>query len=301
MLRKQIGQMQKLLGVWSKGKNRDLADREMNLSNNKDERKLGIPDFLSQTRGVRTTYVNRRQIVLNRHFTEIISDVLATNFRQDLNALGIKITSIETKAWNKGVSVFYSLNTPYNDDTHKKLKDLVVHLRTALTQRQLTGRTPHVNFVYDKSILVERSLEDALSKINLNENEEKRVMLSESDQLYVSKNLGSQEQKLISKRFIAPSDMNNNMLGLNYPLIYDEVAVKLSQGRGESSRIVTDSSLVSEAKPLFRGPKEDMNELDPRTRLLRMQKFIISQKQKSAHMSRLRRKQEILASDAMKW
>lgn len=298
ILRKQMGQMYKL--IWSERAQKDPIEREVNPATNIC--RTGVPEFLSQTRGVRTSHITRRQFVLNRHFTEIISDVLATNFKERIDELGINITSIETKAWNKGVSVFYSTSGPYNEETRLKLKELVAKLRASITERQLIGRTPHITFVYDETVLLGRALTEALSKVDLNEKKESRLIkVSSSNQLYVSKDLGSQEPKLISKRFVAPLDMDNTMCGLNYPELYDDVASKLIRGRGESSRMVQNSDVMASAKPLFRAPRDDSDEIDPATRVLRMQKFIISQKQKSIHLARLKRKQEILSREALKW
>lgn len=298
MLAKKIGFMQKLMGVHSKEKVRNLE--RQHLEEPIHVQTEGVPVFLGQTRGVRTSHVTRRQFVLNRHFTEIISDVLATEFKRDIDQVGINITSIETKAWNKGVSIFYTTKSELDDDTRRKLKTLVTHLRTAITERRLIGRTPHVNFVYDQTMSIEQKLDEALSKAIINEKKETGLLETGSNQLYISKDLGSHEQKLISKRFEAPSDMDNTTFGLNYPLLYDEVAVKLSRGRGEASRMMTNSNFLTSAKPLFRAPKEDLNDLDPAKRWLQMQKFIVSQKQKSINLSRKQRMNEVIAREASK-
>lgn len=298
ILRKQIGQMQKLLGAYSKKKIQDLERKHLETPNNVQTG--GVPQFLSQTRGVRTSHVTRRQFVLNRHFTEVISDVLAIDFKHEIDELGINITSIETKAWNKGVNVFYSGKSLASDETRKKLRALTVHLRNAITERHLTGRTPQVNFVQDRSLLFDEDLEEALSKVNLEEEDETRVSATSSNQLYITKDLGSQEQKLISKRFVAPLDMDNTIFGLDYPVLYDEVAIKLSRGRGDSSRMMTNSNFLVNAKPLFRAPKENFDEIDPATRLMRMQKFIISQKQKTVNLARKKRMDEIIARESTK-
>uniref|UniRef100_A0A6G1S648 Ribosome-binding factor A, mitochondrial n=1 Tax=Aceria tosichella TaxID=561515 RepID=A0A6G1S648_9ACAR len=299
ILRKQMGQMQKLLGAYSKKKTQDLERKQLDEPANVQLE--GVPTFLSQTRGVRTLHVTRRQFVLNRHFTEVISDVLANDFKREIDSLGINITSIETRAWNKGVSVFYSSKNPFDSETHKKLRALVVHLKAAITERQLTGRTPQVNFVHDRSLLVDRQLEDALSKVSLEKQDEKRVQpKTTSNQLYISKDLGSHEQKLISNRFIAPNDMDNTIFGLNYPLLYDEVAQKLSRGRGDATRMTVNPNYLAIGKPLFRAPKEERDEIDPATRLMRMQKFIVSQKLKSANLSRVKRMNELIARESAK-
>ena len=293
VLSKQIGQMRKLLGVYSKKKVQNLERRQ--LEEPTHAQKEGIPVFLSQTRGVRTSHVTRRQFMLNRHFTEIISDILATEFKHTIDELGINVTSIETKAWNKGVSVFYRTKEDSDYETRRKLRALVVHLRAAITERRLIGRTPHVSFVYDQSCLLDEKLDDAINKVNISEKEETSVLASNSNELYIAKDLGSNEQTLISKRFVAPSDMDNTVFGLNYPLLYDEVALKLSRGRGDASRMTKNTNFLVSAKPLFRAPIEDLNELDPATRLLRMRKFIVSQKQKSVNLSRKQRLNEIIS------
>lgn len=298
MLRKQVGQMNKLFGLWeNSNKRKDDTYTRINPPVVKD----GTPAFLSQTKGLNTKYVTRRQIVLNRHFTEIISDVLALNLKKQLHDMDVTVTSIETKAWNKGVSVFYTTSRPFNDQLHTELKQLVHQLRIALTERRLIGRTPHVNFVFDRSKMLEKSLDESLERAKLHSEEETRLVSQMATQLHITKNLGSPGTKLISKRYEAPSDMKNTLAGLDYPKLFDEVALKLERGRAETSRMIPNNSLFPAAIPIFRAPREDEDLEDPYTRITRMQKFIVSQKQKSEKLARIRRKKELLSRDSYKW
>lgn len=298
-IRKQVGQLKKLFGLWGNKRGKGCAQRELNPPI--DAMKDGVPNFLSQTRGLRNTHITRRQIVLNRHFTEIISDVLAQGFQQELDEQGVSITSIETRTWNKGICVFYTTKGAYDEEQQRRLNKLVPDILSAITERRLIGRTPRVNFVHDKSIQTDEILSEALSNVHIEVKEETQVTETGANQLYVSKNLGSFEQKLISKRFMAPTDMDNKMFGLDYPMLYDEVALRLSRGRGEASRMQTNINTLTKAKPLFQAPKDNNDELDPMARLLRMKKFIISQRQKNENLARTRRKAEIYARNSVKW
>lgn len=300
ILRKRIGQFNKLFGLWSNQKKKPL---QMEHSPPTNVMREGLPNFLSQTRGLRNTLVTRRQVVLNRHFTEIVSDVLAQSFKMKLDQLGVSITSIETRAWNKGLCVFYTVDDYHDIERIRlELNKLIPDLLAAITERRLIGRTPSLTFAFDRTTLLDKQLSEALAKVDLDgENEPTELTTSSANQLHLSKDLGSFEQKLISKRFIAPTDMNNTMLGLDYPKLYDEVALRLSRGRGETTRMKTNLNFLTEAKPLFKAPNEDLDEKDPKARLAQMKKFVISQRQKSENLARSRRKAEIYARNSVRW
>lgn len=298
ILRKQAGQMRKLLGLWDK----KPGQKETN-SNPLPEPTMtqGLPDFLSNDKGLNTRFVTRRQIVLNRHFTEIISDVLANNLKKDLSDMGVQITSIETKAWNKGVRVFYTVDNLFNHDVHNQLNSLITKLTSAVTERQLIGRTPMINFVYDKSMELNRNLDNVLSQVKLNDPEESSDLVEPtSSDLKVRQNKVSGESRFVNKDFFAPDDMSNMTLGLNYASLYNEVASKLERGRAQSSRVHENVSLMS-GKPIFRAPIENIDEEDPTLRVQKMQKFLISQKKKSDVSAKVRRRMELLHRDSIKW
>lgn len=297
MLRKQAGQMHKLLGLWKK----KVDQKETNLNPMpKPTMTQGQPDFLSNDKGLNTIFVTRRQIVMNRHFTEIISDVLANNLKKDLTELGVKITSIETKAWNKGVRVFYTVDK-FDQDVHDQLNSLITKLRSAVTERQLIGRTPLINFVYDKSVELIRDLDIILDQVKLDEPEKSSDLIKPtSGNLQARPNKVGGEPKLIAKNFFAPRDMSNMTLGLDYASLYNEVASKLERGRAQSSRVNENVSLMS-GKPIFRAPIENTEEEDPTQRVLKMQKFIVSQKKKSDISAKVRRRNELLYRDSIKW
>lgn len=299
MLRKQIGQMRKLLGLWSNSKLKDNTQRK---ANPMPEVKEGRPIFLNQSKGVRNIHVTRRQVVFNRHFTEIVSDVLSDGLKRELHDYGVYITSIETKAWNKGLDIFYYTNEPFNMNLHKELHTMVPKIRYAISELRIIGRTPRVNFVYDKTILLDRTLAEALAKIEIKRDEEDtELTVLGQHEVTSTKDLGSQEAKLISKRFEAPNDMVNTMAGLDYPRLFDEVALKLSKGRGDSVRMVPVKSIITTARPMFRAPSEDNETLDATARIKNMRKFMVSQRKKSEFFARKNRLQELLARDSYTW
>lgn len=293
LIRKQAGQMRKLIGLWNGRKDKAAPLPILD----------GKPSFLASNKGLTQTHVTRRQIVLNRHFTEIISDVLANNLKRELRDMGTSITSIETKAWNKGVRIFYTTSKPFNLDLHNNLNSLITLLRAAISERRLIGRVPIINFVYDETALFERQLDQALANIKLDpEQETKTLVKSSSDKLTSTpKGLADQEPVVIGRNFSAPCDMSNTILGLDYPKFYDRVAAKLERGRGESSRIISHSALAGQVFPFIKPDNGITDEDNPMTRIIKMNQFIVSQKKKSTHLARLKRKQELLARDAFKW
>lgn len=293
-LRKKAGFMRKLLGQWDDNKKTTKVNPMPNMTH-------GCPDFLRDDKGLDSKYVNRRQIVLNRHFTEVISDVLANNLRTNLSDIGVRVTSIETKAWNEGIRVYYARDKSFNQSIHVELNSLVAKLRSAVAERQLIGRTPHIHFVYDKTSEIYHSLDAALEKLEINEPKESTepVRISSSG-VQTSKTKYSGESKFFSKTFSAPEDMGNTVLGLDYPMLYNEVATKLERGRAESSRMSENVTLMSQ-KPMFRAPFDNIEDSDPIERVLKMQKFLISQRKKSDFAAKLRRRKELLQRDAIKW
>lgn len=302
IVRKQMGQMAKLFGLWDNSKLKDPVQRKINPQ---PIIRDGAPDFLSQIRGIRTKHVTRRQIVLNRHFTEIVSDVLAIDFGKEIEEKGIRITSIETKAWNKGVRIYYTRDGPYDESLQKELIKLEPSIRYAISERRIISRAPQVNFVYDATISFDEAIDRAFAGIDLDDKVgSKQTALSNTGatQLYVTKDLGVQDEKLVSKKFTAPVDMDNTILGLNYPELYDEVATKLIRGRGEASRMTESKTYLTSPKPLFREPQRDnIVEGDPLKRIQLMKSFLISQKMKAEHKARIRRREELLSLNRFKW
>lgn len=301
LARKQLGQMAKLFGLWDNSKLRDASIMKANPQITMRE---GAPDFLSQTKGLGAKFVTRRQVVLNRHFTEIVSDVLAINYGKKLNELDIRISSIETKAWNKGVRIFYSRDGPYDEVIHRELVSLEPAIRYEISQRRLIARAPKVNFVFDATLEFNRTLDESLERLEIKNNESKSLTVKNvnATELKITKNVGSLEEKLISKKFIAPPDMTNTILGLNYPEMYDEVTTNFIRGRGESSRMAANQNYLANPKPLFREIRPETEvEDDPVKRLLSMKRFMVNQKLKTQKMACERRKKEILEATKNKW
>lgn len=302
MIRKQAGQFRKLFGLWD---NKQKSKRRQEpIINYEPEVKDGTPIFLNRTRGLNQTFITRRQIVLNRHFTEILSDVLALKFQNQLSEKGINITSIESKAWNKGVDIFYCTPEPFNMKTHKEVNFLVTELRKSISERRLIGRVPPIHFVYDQTIDTDRKLSHALEKIKLTNSSETNYLVSTGPQALdrTAKLDTDCNTYLKPKKFSAPLDMTNDILGLNYTALYNKVVANLERGRGESSRMIPAMSLAS-TEPLFTGPIQEQNteELDPAIRIRNMKKFLVEQKKKYTVQSRYRRKQELFFRDKYKW
>lgn len=297
MLRKQVGQFNKLFGLWqNSNKNKLFVAPPVQTE--------GKPTFLMASKGIRTGHITRRQVVMTRHFTEIISDVLANNLKKQLSDIGVTVTSIETKAWNKGVNIFYSTEKfKFDKNLHVELKSIITQLRFAITERRLIGRTPQINFVYDESVDLVRNLESVLDVAKKDKPKDKIVELikTSTNQIKTSETYKDSSVDARGIRFSAPHDMTNTILGMDYPMLYDEVALKLERGRGESDRMISNVSLASASIPFIRGPLAVQEQDDPTSRITQMQKFIVSQRKKSEHLSKVRRMNEILARDRVKW
>lgn len=299
---KQINFMKKLFSLDDKP-NQTIFKQVSNKLNPAPVARIGKPDFLNDNIGLGKTFVTRRQIVLNRHFTEIISDVLLNSVGKEMTEMGVRITSIETKAWNKGVRIFYSTSKPFDEELHKDLCSMVAKLRKSVTERQLTGRAPPITFIYDTTVELDRDLKTLLDSKTPAEVPESTALTETvgSNKIQkVQKKRTSEDPVLSSRRFVAPDDMSNLMLGLDHATYYNEVASKLLRGRGESSRIFNAKSVAPPA-PLFTAPNESEEIDDARDRVIKMQRFLVNQRKKTEYMSKLRRKEEILHRDRYKW
>lgn len=263
----------------------------------------GVPNFLAQRRGLNTKFVTRRQVVMNRHFTEIISDVLSNSMKNDFSDLGITITSIETKAWNKGVDVFYYVDDGFAQDKHQQLKALIQHLSASVTERRLIGRTPVINFVLDRSIEVDKKLEDAMKKAESLQKvpTPNQLVKTVKSSLKTNRNYTETSSNLTPHMFSAPKDMTNSIFGLDYETLYNHAASQLERGRALSTRTRPSDNVILSAPPIIKGPPINTEEEDPIRRIVNMQKFLINQKKKTERLGRMRRLEEILARDANRW
>lgn len=302
-VRKQTGQMYKLFNLWEKKKNPSVWQRKhLDQPTAPPQATTGKPVFLTKTQGLNTKYITRRQIVLNRHFTEIISDVLVNNLKKSIDEMGVNITSIESKAWNKGVSIFYYTDRPFDETTHMKLNSLVGKVSAAVTERQLIGRTPPISFVYDEVAEMEKALENSLKLADIKPIEPTTEIMEEakSKKAVMKSQSIESDSSLNVLNFSAPPDMVNMALGLDYVNMYNRVAAKLERGRGQSERMPTSTSIASMG-PVIKLPNEETVEENPLDRIKAMQKFIVNQRKKKEHLARVRRKHELLHRDAVKW
>lgn len=308
ILDKQVGQLKKLFCLWDKNKGTRkqtiLADPRPELK--KDTTQFeGIPNFLAQKKGLNTKFITRRQIVMNRHFTEIISDVLLNEMSEyKLSELGITITSIETKAWNKGVDIYYYKNNKNTDSEQIKLDDFICELRAAITERGLIGRTPNIRFVLDRSIESDSKMNAAFSNLEglyKKENETQVVEISDNNLKASTLNTNRNKGKFVARSFHAPNDMTNTLLSIDYPKLYDQIAAKMERGRAISARTNPSGKVALNTPPLIRGPPPDQDAIDPLNRIINMQKFLINQRKKTERLGRERRLQQILARDANRW
>lgn len=298
VLAKQLGQFKKLFGLWEKNKWKG------NKINPDLYRKEGVPDFLAQRKGLDTKFITRRQIVMNRHFTEILSDVLSNSMKKTLAELGVIITSIETKAWNKGVDVFYYTDDGFNSEKQQQLVTFIKELRSSVTERRLIGRTPIINFVLDRTIACDKKIDQAFDKAKEVTKETEPSQLTEfvkDTSLKTVRKAVSDKSDLNPHLFSAPNDMTNTMFGLDYSSLYDHVASKLERGRALSTRTRPSDKVVLTTPPVLRGPVINSEEEDPMTRIVNMQKFLINQRKKSERLSKQRRLEEILARNASRW
>lgn len=267
--------------------------------------KDGIPIFLQETHKIDQRAVSRREVVLNRHFTEILSDVLSNTLKNEFTSMNVQISSIETRAWMKGVRVFYYTNEPFDQHLHDQLRKLVPKLRLAISERNLTGKVPPVDFVYDLARMQEHAINEAIKRLPpIEEKEATDLVESKPHQLQEAKKSmkSSERADVESKNFTAPDDMQNFMLGVDYATLYNEVITKFEKGRGKSARM-NPQNFIANTTMLFKDPAEnpDKEVEDPMLRYRKMQVFMMNQRKKADHFARIKRREELVASDSYKW
>lgn len=302
MLRKQIGQMAKLLGVWKSSR---LKVDETGIETKSCVRptmNTGRPSFLGKNDGLDSICTSRRQVVLNRHYTEIVSDVLSLELKKEFEKFNITITSIETGIGNKSLGIYYTTNQVFDPNLHDSLNSIVGLLTRAIAERDIIGRVPLISFVYDKVAEIDNNLNAALRSVDIKPpQEDKDLTISTTNTVSEVNSSTPEEQCFVSNRFSAPVGMVNAMAGLDYPSLYDQVSSKLAHGRAKSSRMIPPTTLANQ-QPLLRVPMEPHGEsADATHRVLQMQKFLLSQRKKSEYVAKLKRKQQLLFRDAYKW
>lgn len=302
MLRKQIGQMAKLLGVWKKSKIKSDSYGIETKSCVRPTMNAGRPSILTKNDGLDSIYTSRRQVVLNRHYTEIITDVLSLDMRKEFSKFNVNITSIETKPNNKGIGIYYTTSRIFDQSFHDSLNSMVGPLTKAIAERTIIGRVPPISFVYDNIAKIDENLTEALGSIDLKPLKEDKVLtVCTSKSLSPADEPSFEQQYFVTRRFSAPTGMSNAMAGVDYPSLYNQIIDKQVQGRAKSSRMVTPTALADQ-KPLLRPSIEPpSNSDDPARRILQMQKFLVSQRKKSEYVAKLKRKQQLLLRDAFKW
>lgn len=299
IIRKQLGQFKKLFNLYEQSK-------AATLRKNPIPQTSGSPQFLKESHGIGQTHITRRQIVLNRHFTEIISDVLANDMRKQLIDIGVSITSIETRAWDRGIRIFYTTKNQFEKNLHDDLNKISPKLRASISERQLIGIIPRIDFVYDDLAELDKKIDKVLEQAKNGLNEEPSVdVTTRTGSFELNRpnyeKTKNEEAEPESRKFTSPRDMSNMMLGLNYEGLYNDVIQKQLRGRGKSSRILSTESLATK-EPIFNLPRNDPEEEeDPTTRIMRMQKFLVSQRKKSEVLSKVRRRKELLYRDQIKW
>lgn len=297
-LRKQAGQLMKLCNLWPNARRKKPEPLYPDPYVFK-----GVPNFLAEKKGINTKFITKRQIVMNRHLTEIISEAFLTGLGDRLSEKGVKITSIETKAWNKGVDIFYHCEKGPSIDLQKDLNSSISELRRCITDHQLLGRAPSIRFVVDKTVEVKRDLEAAINSLKIIDKDETQIVRQKSGhELRSSAEVKSQKFTVNFKdaKFSAPGDMSNVILGLDYPELYSRVAAKLEHGRAESTRMRPQDAVAENIPFMTRGQPELSSE-NPMERIIKMQNFLIRQRKKNERLAKEKRLEDLLARDAVSW
>ncbi|KAF6207962.1 hypothetical protein GE061_016411 [Apolygus lucorum] len=173
----------------------------------------------------------RRMVVLNKLFMKNITEVLATGTTaHSIEGLGIEISKVAITSDFQNVNVLYVCKIkPRPPDLEERLVDAGFSLRHELSQLQLMGVVPRINFVEDKTLKNLERVEELL--------------------MVADKGTENEEDECTADSF-SPEDEENLLLpqrvyGLNHTKIFEKI---MAAKRATScQKPKTDATAVHEA------------------------------------------------------
>ena len=115
----------------------------------------GAPSFLVRSKG-HTKTISRRQAMLNKHFLQGLTDVIATDAEigSPFHKHQVKVTQVETGQHYNILNIYWSLpddKLANVDSVGKELSSLAGILHKKMIERNFMGLMPRIRFNYDQN------------------------------------------------------------------------------------------------------------------------------------------------------
>ncbi|KAI1296917.1 hypothetical protein HDE_05198 [Halotydeus destructor] len=314
---RSVKTLDKLLGTYEKSKQQILHPTSVVVAK-------GAPKFLTETRGHSKT-IYRRQIVLNKHFMECITDVLLTeSIGNDLQKYGVHITQVEVDIHYNYLNVFWIAPNQDILEVGRQLNMMTGKLHKAIIEKNFMGRVPTVKFNHDQTTSTVSTVQTKLKEADYGKNFKpsdptkfapptqvatgkpkvellttyfkKRVAVFNAEQARLN-SMAADSSGYKVPTFQCPADMNLNILGIEYLKIMNKVLFTAKRSRAEHRGFnpVADPLPPAEwiSPPIF-PPDEPENlsvESSPKYRMDVMKRFMVDNKKKRERMSRQARRE----------
>jgi ribosome-binding factor A len=286
----------------------------------------GAPNFLTKSRGDQKT-ISRRQKMLNNHFMQGISDVLANDtLGTVLREYEVTITHVEVGQHYNILNIYW---TTKRSDIHAigvKLGELTGKLHKKMIEKNFMTVIPIIKFNFDRSKINIDTVNSLLAQDeNLQTNpvspqdfippsqaatgyhfldplgprfRAKKVALfhQEFKEEQERKHNSPDSVNYQTLKFVHPSDMKLDVQGLDYEKVMNVVLSRLKKARSQTNKFVADplppAVWVEEPKLPPEHEVQRRKILDTTTRLSVMRQFIANNKRQKSHKYRERIKEE---------
>lgn len=228
----------------------------------------GKPTFLTANKGDSKT-IKRRQLMINKHFMQGISDVLAyEEFYNVIKADKVSITHISVGQHFNHVNIYWTTGQVDCKQVEKKLNSMIPELAKKLIERNFMSSLPVIRFCFDCHKVNEEMLDSAFKTLSIRSDATKHVPPSKQatgysldnpygpkrwsrklvrfDEQFKEEQEARQENLLSMKmnytysKFEAPPDMALNCAGLDYAKYMNQVHERLRKVRATANSFVAD-------------------------------------------------------------
>lgn len=272
----------------------------------------GAPNFLTRNKGDRRT-ISRRQKMLNYHFMQGITDVLANeDIGKVVEENEVKITHVEVNQHYNILNVFWSTTKLDINAVATELKALTGILNKKMYEKNFMTLVPDIRFCYDKGIMSLDTVDSLLKKTGHKSTFKPQDFVPPTEvatgyhfmnplgprirakkvALFAEEFAKSQETVYDDKinykftKFVYPPDMRLDAVGLDYEKIMNQVLVHVNRIRSDSRQNVHVADPLPPAVWIedHRIPtdheKMQMQKPDTTIRLSTMRNFIIEHRRK---------------------
>lgn len=222
----------------------------------------GAPNFLSLNKGHQRT-ITRRQKMLNYHFMEGITDILATeDIGKVVREEEVRITHVEIGQHYNILNIFWTTDKANVTEVAARLKAITGALNKKMVEKNFMTVIPDIRFVYDRNKMSVESVDVLLKKSGLKPAynpknfappteiatgyqfrdplgpriRAKRVALFFEEFKKSQETAYADEINYRNQRFVFPPDMRLDAQGLDYERLMNQVLAHMIRSRSEQCR-----------------------------------------------------------------